>query len=95
MHLFAINSLYGTLAVAKAIRSEYSTDCGVQWLRLKSAEHGALVDILSTVPAHRLGHQNGRRVRCICFDCVLCLFEWDPGSHRVIQREYSTNCGVQ
>ena len=27
--------LYGTLAVAGAIWSKYSTDCGVQWLKLK------------------------------------------------------------
>ena len=27
--------LYGTLAVAGAIQSKYSTNCGVQWLKLK------------------------------------------------------------
>ena len=27
--------LYGTLAVAGAILSKYSTNCGVQWLKLK------------------------------------------------------------
>ena len=27
--------LYGTLAVAGAVRSEYLTDCSVQWLKLK------------------------------------------------------------
>ena len=28
--------LYGTLAVAGEIRSKYSTNCGVQWLKLKT-----------------------------------------------------------
>ena len=27
--------LYGTLAVARAIQSKYSTNCSVQWLKLK------------------------------------------------------------
>ena len=28
-------SLYGTLVVTRAIQSKCSTDCGVQWLKLK------------------------------------------------------------
>ena len=57
--------------------------CPVASIEALSTAHQLSVDVLDTVSTSALpGHQNGQRVRCICFDCVFCLFVWDPGGCR-------------